>query len=416
MKKKYLIIITLLILLLVSCQTKTKFSGGFAIVYQDNTPYLLNSEGQTLSLAKYDGIGEVFGKYIVVKKYSGQKLKYGYIDHNGKEVIKPTYDMAYPFSEDLAVVVKGGTYYLINPKGKTVYQFKDDIKSYDSFVEGFLKVEDHHQYRFMNHNYELSPAFDGVENYHEGYALCYNLQDGKKVYSIMDQNYQVSLTTELRPYSFADSVYDGWMRVGRQIGDTFYYSFINASGQILTDQNDNQLFEDAHNFHSGLALIFTGQPYFHLRGQDNEILVSYYSAQYLDKNGKYPSFKYNDARSTDKDKYQDKMIMGDFVGDYTFFRIITGGASYYTLNKKEITSTSAIIEELSLTTNNQSLPQMEKDSYRKPYSIAYLKESPFYKDGQSSILCVARVYSDYYGIIDESGQYIFDAIYERVIL
>ena len=140
MKKKYLIIITLLILLLVSCQTKTKFSGGFAIVYQDNTPYLLNSEGKTLSLAKYDGIGEVFGKYIVVKKYSGQKLKYGYIDHNGKEVIKPTYDMAYPFSEDLAVVVKGGTYYLINPKGKTVYQFKDGIKSYDSFVEGLRNV------------------------------------------------------------------------------------------------------------------------------------------------------------------------------------------------------------------------------------------------------------------------------------
>ena len=35
----------------------------------------------------YDQVSDVFGEYIVVAKYKGQKLKYGYIDHNGKEII-----------------------------------------------------------------------------------------------------------------------------------------------------------------------------------------------------------------------------------------------------------------------------------------------------------------------------------------
>ena len=407
---------TLLIFLLLSCQAKSKFSGGFAIVYQEGTPYLLNKNGDMQSLSKYDQISDVFGEYIVVAKYKGQKLKYGYIDHNGKEIIKPSYDMAYPFGEELAVVVKDNQYYLINTKGKTVYHFENGIKAYDCFQEGFLKVEDNHQYRFLNHQFVLSKAFDGVENYQEGYALCFNIQDGKKAYSIIDANYQVSLSSNLAPYSFVDRLYNGWMRVGRSIDEDFYYSFMNTSGQLLTDENDNQLFEDAHNFHSGLALVFTGQPCEFIYGADNEVLISFYSAQYIDSTGHYPSFSYIDARSRDKSKYLDKMIMGDFVGDLVAFRMITGGASYYTLNKKTISGSTARIEEINLKAKNQDLPQMEKDSYRKPYSIAYLKESPYYIDGQTTLLCVARVYSDNYGIIDESGQYIFDALYERVIL
>ena len=416
MKKKYLLILTLLIFLLLSCQAKNRFSGGFAIVYQDGTPYLLNKDGEMYSLAKYDQIGDSFGEYLVVAKYKGQKLKYGYIDHNGKEIIKPSYDMAYPFGEDLAVVVKDNKYLLINTKGKTVYQFENGIKAYDYFQDGFLRVEDNHQYRFLNHQFELSPSFDGAENFQEGYALCFNMQDGKKAYSIIDTNYQISLTSALSPYSFVDRLYDGWMRVGRFIDEDFYYSFMNPSGQLLTDDNDNQLFEDAHNFHSGLALVFTGQPCEFINGSDGEVLISFYSAQYIDSEGHYPSFSYVDARSRDKSKYLDKMIMGDFVGDYVCFKINTGGASYYTLNKREISGNYADLEEINLKAKNQDLSQMEKDSYRKPYSIAYLKESSFYQEDQAAILCVARVYSDYYGIIDESGQYIFDALFERVIL
>lgn len=416
MKKKYLIIMTLLIFLLLSCQAKSKFSGGFAIVYQEGTPYLLNKDGDMQSLAKYDQVGEVFGEYIVVAKYKGQKLKYGYIDHNGKEIIKPSYDMAYPFGEELAVVVKDENYLLINTKGKTVYHFENGMKAYDCFQEGFLKVEDNHQYRFLNHQFELSPSFDGVENYQEGYALCFNMQNGEKAYSIMDTNYQINLASTLAPYSFVDRIYNGWMRVGRYIDEVFYYSFMNSNGQILTDENDNQLFEDAHNFHSDLALVFTGQPCDFITGADDEILISFYSAQYIDTKGNYPSFSYVSARSRDKSKYLDKMIMGDFVGDYVCFRINTGGASYYTLNKKTGAGDSAYLDEIDLKAINQDLSQMEKDSYRKPYNIAYLKESNYYQSDKTVILCVARVYSDYYGIIDESGQYIFDALYERVIL
>ena len=415
MKKKYLLIIILLLSLLVSCKARNKFSGGFAIVYQDNTPYLLNKAGDQFSLDKYDYISDVFGEYIVVGKYVNRTMKYGYIDHNGKEIIKAKYDMAYPFGEGLAVVVKKGAYLLINTKGQTVCQFESGIQSYDYFQNGFLKVEENHQFKMMNKNYEFSPLFDGIENYQGGYALCYNMTDGKKAYFLMDTSFQTSLQNELATYTFADSLCDGWMRIGKEIDDTFYYSFMNPKGEILKDANGNQLFENANNFHDGLALIFTGQPYDQLKDEYGSVILNFYSVQYLATDGSYPDFDYSDARARDKEKYLDKMIMGDFVGDFVYFRIITGGASYYTLNKRSGSGGSASLDEITIKTDNNTLTQIEKDSYRRPYGIS-LKASSFYQEGQTTVLCVTRVYSDYYGIVDESGNYIFDAIFERVIL
>lgn len=413
MKKTSLFILLFILLLLSSCQKKTDFKNAFAIVYQDGIPYLLNADGEQFSLEKYDEVNDEFGEYIIVKKYHKQKLLCGYVDRSGKEIIKPQYEMAYPFSEGLAVVVKDGKYKLINTKNETVYTFDNDVYAYGSFVNGFLKVEVNGKYTFMDKNYKIaSISYDTLENFQEGYALCSKVEDGIRRYRFIDTNYSEILLNELNGYDFVDNFYDGWARIRKNISGTEYYSFINAKGEILEDSEGNSLYEDANNFHSGLALVFTGKYYHKIEGSD----VVYYSYRYIASDKSYPGFSYRDSRATAKNQVLSKMMFSDFVGDYMCIKMITSGAGYYELYKNEPEDGKATFVNVKLKTDNEELSISERDSYTTPYDIQYLKYTPYYENGKQTILLVTRVYSDAYGIVTMDGNYIFDAIFERVIV
>lgn len=413
MKKTSFLILLFVLLLLTSCKQKTNFKDAFAIVYQDGIPYLLNADGEKLSLAEYDDVNDEFGEYIIVRKYQKQKLLCGYIDRSGNEIIKPQYEMAYPFSEGVAVVVKDGQYKLINTKNETVYTFDNDVFAYGTFVNGFLKVEVNGKYSFMDKNYQIaSISYDTLENFQDGYALCSKIVNGVRKYSFIDTNFNEILTNELAAYNFVDNFYDGWARVKKVVGGVEYYSFINDKGEILTDENGDSLFEDANNFHNGLALIFTGKPYHKIEGSD----VVYYSYRYIASDQTYPGFSYRDSRVTNKNQCLSKMIFSDFVGDYMYVKMITSGAGYYELYKNEPEDGKPTFTKIKLQTKNEELTISERDSYSTPYAIEYLKYTPYYENGVDTILLVTRVYSDAYGIVTMDGYYIFDAIFERVIL
>ena len=64
--------------------------------------------------------------------------KYGYIDKNGKVVIEPQFDYAYPFSEGLAHVNKDAKYGFIDKSGKVVIEPQFDEAG--AFSEGFARV------------------------------------------------------------------------------------------------------------------------------------------------------------------------------------------------------------------------------------------------------------------------------------
>ena len=85
--------------------------------------------------------------------------------------------------------------------------------------------------------------------------------------------------------------------------------------------------------------------------------------------------------------------------------------NYYNEDEEKV-----VLRRINLKTNNKNLKPIDADSYASPYDIAYLKSTPYYTNGENTILLVSRVFSDSYGIVTMDGQYIFDAIFDRVVL
>ena len=115
-KKSFIFLFSLLIILTMSSCNKNKqtyINNAMAIVYKDNTPYLINEKKETFNLSEYDEIIEIFNEYIAVKKEG----KYGFIDLTGKLVIDTIYDKVYPMYEEKAVVIKDESTYIINKDG-----------------------------------------------------------------------------------------------------------------------------------------------------------------------------------------------------------------------------------------------------------------------------------------------------------
>ena len=49
-----LLVLFLLIFLICGCKSENSFKDGFAIVYQNNTPYLLNRNKELFDLSEYE--------------------------------------------------------------------------------------------------------------------------------------------------------------------------------------------------------------------------------------------------------------------------------------------------------------------------------------------------------------------------
>ena len=352
MTRKILITFVLLLCLLTGCHSETTFSGGYAIVYLEGVPYLLNAKGETLDISQYDEIDNTFGSLILVKKYQNNKVLCGFIDNNGNEVIKPSYDMAYPFSDGLAVVVKNNKYKIINTENEVVYTLPKDYIVYDQFVEGYLRVEYQGKYTFLDKNFNMGTKFfDNLENFSCGLALASSTNElGITNYQFINTNYEVVLDSDkLKDYDFVDSFKDGFARVGRYIEETYYYSFINQKGEFLVDEENNSLFIKANNFHNGQAVVFTETPY-RYAGASARYCFRYITTEgvyppYLEDGGKYGFYKnyesktasINDLWATFEPFVPGYIAVRDlsFSGNplYKFYKITNDGVETLTLQQ-----------------------------------------------------------------------------------
>lgn len=96
-------------------------TGFFLISRDDKTFAIFDSNTQkiiTPFIYEYEGNHNLyFQEGLLVIKLNN---KYGFIDENGKEVIKPIYDYAYGFDAGLAKVEKDGKRFYIDKTGKRV--------------------------------------------------------------------------------------------------------------------------------------------------------------------------------------------------------------------------------------------------------------------------------------------------------
>lgn len=97
----------------------------------------LNRRGQKLDIKRYDTVGVY--SYDRIPASDGKK--WGYLDRQGKEVVKLSYEYCSPFIGYFAIVRKNGYYGVINPVGETIIEPKF---SNWKFINGeiFLKNPD----------------------------------------------------------------------------------------------------------------------------------------------------------------------------------------------------------------------------------------------------------------------------------
>ena len=325
----------LIIILLCLCSTtlssctKDEFKDAYALVYMDHVPYLLNKEGKTLSLAKYEAIPTSFDDLMVVARYINRTLKYGFINRSGEEIIKCQYDMAYPFGEGKAVIVKDGIYKIIDQNNKVLYSLPKDIKAYSSFKEGMLKIETTDGFSFLNDKFQKAEnSYYSALSYSEGKALVTKNNETKDL-AFLDLDFNEVLTNELKDYALGESFSDGLALIKHR--ETNLYSYIKHDGSILIDENGNSTFLDARSFKSEKAVVFTGKIYYTLYASTGMSVADYYSYQYMNTDGTYYDYYYKEYHNEEINNVLLWGYLNNAYGDTLFTKKFTTGAGKWEL-------------------------------------------------------------------------------------
>jgi len=232
-----------------------KFVDGIAVVKDDSGYFCINKKGEKIEsgLCSYDyyikpssedlhiatdyGTGffnlnnmdfintDIIGAFVPEEI---ELPKVGYADKEGKFIIEPIYDRAYPFSEGIALVYLDGEYMYIDTKGKVIFKLSTsthpqgiedwyyrahETKVSADFHEGLAAVQDEYgDWGYINKKgeYEIAPRFDNVSYFSDGFALVE--ENGK-------------------------------------------YGYINKKGEYVIEPK----FEEARSFHKGIAAVSNGE-------------------------------------------------------------------------------------------------------------------------------------------------------------
>ncbi|MCQ2192082.1 MAG: WG repeat-containing protein [Paludibacteraceae bacterium] len=178
--------------------------------------------------------------------------KYGFVDANGKFVIKAKYDNAAAFEEDLARVGVNGLYGYVNEAGKEVIPAK--FKSASNFNYGYAAVKeangtayyiDKQGNKLGNTNYKTAMPFS------EGLAA---VSDSKGLFGYIDKTGKTVINNQ---FTTASSFVGGRAVVGKKVGNATKYAYVQKDGTMLTDF----IYDDAQGYQFGLARIKSNGKY-----------------------------------------------------------------------------------------------------------------------------------------------------------
>ena len=266
-----LTIVTFCIIFEIGCtkENTNYLDNPIAIVYKNNTPYLININQELFSLEEYDEVMDDFNDYIIVKKDN----KYGIIKNNGQKLCECIFDKIEPVRENKAVAVTNGEYVIINPYGEIQYTFPTDFVSESYFSQNHLVIrnENHFGYLLYDTKKNEYTPLELKYNYASPYVNNYGIVAVNDSYNIYETDEQGNETEVIKEtvylenlkynyveindkllfdtyqFDFADNFYNDWARVGvykdtkyyikgRQKPSTLYtlvYSYVGTNGTYL---------------------------------------------------------------------------------------------------------------------------------------------------------------------------------------
>jgi hypothetical protein len=246
--KRLQFIILAFLLLLAGCVEKPSYIDGFAIVYKENVPYLIDLDGNLFSLANYDHIIGDMGEFIIVQKNN----KFGYIKSTGEEIVKPIYDMAMPYSDGFAVVKQTNRFFIINTIGDVVFELPYGIESYATYRDGLLlaSLDDKYGYFDANGNVAIDFIYDAADSFYEGKAAVAVLENDVLNYGFIEINNQP--LTEMK-YISVSRFQNGFAAVASSRNQQGYplYGYINEFGEEVIAPT----YAYAYPFSDGLAVV-----------------------------------------------------------------------------------------------------------------------------------------------------------------
>lgn len=178
--------------------------------------------------------------------------KYGFIDKQGKMVVKASYDYASEFSEGLARVGKGGKYGFVNDKGKVVIPIQYVAASNFNYGLAVVKTADNKSFfvdktgKALNEN-----VYQDAKSFSEGLAA---VQNQYYKYGFINPAGELVIPYE---YSVVSWFKDGIAAVGISEGGKTLYAYIDQTGDQLTEFE----FEEAKDFQNGVGRVKKGGKY-----------------------------------------------------------------------------------------------------------------------------------------------------------
>lgn len=98
------------------------FRGGYAIVSDGKKFGIVDVKGNVICPIKYDAIESNYSMHYPDMALVRLNNKYGLVDKNGKEVLKPIYDDIGPLSNGSMEVTQGKEKYYVDTQGNKINQ------------------------------------------------------------------------------------------------------------------------------------------------------------------------------------------------------------------------------------------------------------------------------------------------------
>ncbi len=196
------------------------FHSNYAIVYMDEKYLAIDTMGNIFYTSK-NPIGDFYNDTAIISRYGGDQTLYGYINKDGKEIIKPQYELVSNFGkEDTAYVYSGkGKYALINKLGKTLESYELDSKYNPLFIEDGYVI-----YYNSKGNYGVV-KLTGEEIIKDDYSEISYI--GKDLFALKAKHEDTSAINSTLPAAFYDSK-------GTQLTDYLLYDISSHNGYIST--------------------------------------------------------------------------------------------------------------------------------------------------------------------------------------
>lgn len=345
------------------------FSEGLACVVNENgKPMYIDVGGNIkFEVSNGDECG-LFKEQLATIKVGD---KWGYIDDTGMININPQFDVAYPFSEGLAVVGQKNnknevSWGFINKAGEVVinYQFRWAGK----FTNGISVVYDGKNYGFIDKNgkFVINPQYSYAEEFVAEKAL---ISQGS-MYGYIDKGGNFLINPQFKKASSFSSV--GLASVSNADGK---YGYIDSDGKYLI----NPQFEYASDFFGKIAFVKSVNKY-----------------GIIDSKGKYIANPQFDEINVENKSFIYKTIQNDFFDVNNIISKFIAGTdvnNFYGLNSNTtFADLNNIHDGLILDNNTWSATIHEEIKLNESISIAgilynfrdnpILETKPVYKNEQ----------------------------------